>query len=79
MKRNLRMDYILVVTVKSIFSNIIIARVTNELNLALQVSLNKCRILLKTFEQLSIDNLTLMNSCIGYAEYFGVKCTTISE
>jgi hypothetical protein len=28
---------------------------------------NKCRILLKTLEQLSIDNLTLMNSYIEYA------------
>jgi hypothetical protein len=32
-----------------------------------QVSHNKCKILLKTLEQLSIDNLTLMNSCIEYA------------
>ena len=32
-----------------------------------RVSHNKCKILLKTLEQLSIDNLTLMNSCIEYA------------
>jgi hypothetical protein len=35
--------------------------------LALQVSHNKSKILLKTLEQLSFDNLTLMNSCIEYA------------
>ena len=34
---------------------------------ATQVSLNKGKIFLKTLEQLSIDNLTLMNSCIEYA------------
>jgi len=33
----------------------------------LQVSHNKGKFLLKTLEQLSIDNLTLMNSCIEYA------------
>jgi hypothetical protein len=31
-----------------------------------QVSHNKGKILLKTLEQLSIDNLTLMNSCIEF-------------
>jgi hypothetical protein len=35
-------------------------------NLALWVSRNKCKILLKTLEQLSIDNLILMNSCIEF-------------
>ena len=33
-----------------------------------QVSLNKGKILLKTLEQLSIDNLTLMNNCIEYTK-----------
>ena len=34
--------------------------------LALSVSPNKCKILFKTLEQLSIDNLILMNCCIEY-------------
>ena len=45
-----------------------ILRLLQVLTSAPPVSPNKCKILLKTLEQLSIDNLALMNSCIEYVQ-----------